>query len=141
MTDDVPVRGSVVIPARELRWRVSRAGGPGGQAVNVSDSRVELLFDVAASTSLPPVWRDRALERLANQLTDGVLRIVAHDERSQYQNRRTALRRLSEVLARATAPPPRPRRPTKPSRASVQRRLDTKRRRGQLKKDRRAPQD
>lgn len=141
MTDDVPVRGSVVIPARELRWRFSRAGGPGGQAVNVSDSRVELLFDVAASTSLPPVWRDRALERLADQLTDGVLRIVAHDERSQYQNRRIALRRLSEVLARATAPPPRPRRPTKPSRASVQRRLDTKRRRGQLKKDRRAPQD
>lgn len=139
MEQDVPVRGSVVIPAHELRWRFSRSSGPGGQGVNTTDSRVELIFDVAGSTALPPVWRDRVLERLADELTDGVLRVVAQEERSQYQNRRAALRRLGEVLAQASAPPPRPRRATRPSRTSVERRLDAKRRRSQVKRDRRPP--
>jgi ribosome-associated protein len=109
--------------------------------VNTSDSKVELLFDVEHSTALPPVWRERALERLHDRLTDGVLRVVAHEERSQYLNRRAALRRLGDLLAQATAPPPRARRPTKPSRGAVQRRLDAKRRRARLKQDRRPPAD
>jgi ribosome-associated protein len=139
MDEDVTVRGSVRIPAHELQWRFSRSGGPGGQSVNTSDSRVELLYDVAGSPSLPPVWRQRALERLADRLTDGVVRVVAQDERSQYLNRKAALRRLGELLAEATAPPPRPRRATRPSRAAVQRRLDAKRHRSQTKQQRRPP--
>lgn len=141
MDEGVRVRGSVTIPPHELQWRFSRSGGPGGQSVNTSDSRVELLFDVARSAALPPVWRDRALHHLSDRLTDGVLRVVAHEERSQYLNRRAALRRLGDLLAEATAPPPRARRPTKPSRGAVQRRLDAKRRRAQLKQHRRPPAD
>lgn len=141
MSDDVTVRGGVVIPASELTWRFSRSGGPGGQSVNTTDSRVELLFDVAGSRALPATWRQRALARLADRLDDGVLRVVAQEERSQHLNRQTARRRLAQLLTEATAPPPRPRRPTKPSKASVQRRLDAKRRRARVKQDRRPPTD
>lgn len=139
--DDIPVRGSVVIPAHELRWKFSRSSGPGGQSVNTTDSRVELLFDVAGSPSLPESWRRRALERLADRLVDGVLRVTAQEERSQYLNRRLAERRLGEMLREATAPPPRPRRPTKPSRSAVQRRLTAKKRRSEVKRLRRGHEE
>jgi ribosome-associated protein len=137
--DGVPIRGSVVIPDAELSWRFSRSSGPGGQSVNTSDSRVELLFDVARSTSLPTAWRERALQRLAPRLQDGVLRIVSDQERSQLLNRRAASERLGELLRQATAPPPRPRRPTKPARGATERRLASKRRQSQRKQDRRRP--
>lgn len=136
-TEGVPVRGSVVIPAHELKWRFSRSSGPGGQSVNTTDSRVELLFDVARSSSLPDVWRRRAVERLGDRLVDGVLRVTASAERSQYLNRRAAEQRLADTLRAATAPPARPRRPTKPSRNAVERRLLAKRRRSETKRRRR----
>jgi ribosome-associated protein len=139
MDETLRLRGSVVIPASELRWRFSRSGGPGGQSVNTSDSRVELSFDVGASPSLPTVWRQRALERLADRLVAGVVTVSAQDERSQYLNRKVALDRLGALLREATAPPPRPRRPTRPSRSAVQRRLDAKRHRSRTKRDRRPP--
>lgn len=141
MADAVPIRGSVAIPASELRWRFSRSSGPGGQSVNTTDSRVELLFDVARSPTLPAVWRRRALERLGDRLVDGVLQITAQEERSQHLNRRAAERRLAEVLREATSPPPRPRRPTKPSRGSVERRLSQKKRRSETKRGRRVEPD
>src|SRR4051812_23273805 len=111
---DLPVRGSVVIPEAELRWRFSRASGPGGQGVNTTDSRVELSYDVAASTALGPTYRARALERLAGRLVDGVLTVVASEHRSQLRNREAAERRLADELSAAIAPPPRQRRPTRP---------------------------
>ena len=135
--DGVVIRGSVVIPRHELQWKFSRSGGPGGQSVNTTDSRVELLFDVARSPSLPDAWRERALTRLADRLSHGVLRVVADEERSQYLNRRAAERRLREVVREATAPPPRPRRPTKPTKSSVERRLTDKKRRSETKRTRR----
>lgn len=135
------MRGSVVIPAHELRWKFSRSSGPGGQSVNTTDSRVELRFDVARSPSLPDAWRRRALDRLAGRLVDGVLRVTAADERSQHLNRKAAERRLTETLRAATAPPDRPRHPTKPSRAAVERRLVAKRRRSDLKRARRTTRD
>ncbi len=138
MTEGIPVRGSVVIPTAELTWRFSRSSGPGGQGVNTTDSRVELLFDVARSPSLPEAWRERALDRLADRLTDGVLRVVASDERSQHLNRRHAQQRLAALLRDATAPPPKRRRATRPSRAAVERRLLDKRRRSETKRQRRA---
>ena len=85
------VSRSVLIPERELRWRFSRSSGPGGQSVNTADSRVELTFDVEATTALGPVQRARALERLAPRLVDGVLTISASEERSQLRNREAAL--------------------------------------------------
>ncbi|WP_414689821.1 alternative ribosome rescue aminoacyl-tRNA hydrolase ArfB [Nocardioides sp.] len=131
------VRG-VVIPDDELRWRFSRSGGPGGQSVNTTDSRVELSYDVGGG-SLPRHLRERAVERLGSRLVDGVLTIAASEYRSQHRNREAARARLAEVLADATAPPPPRRRPTKPSRSSRERRLAGKKRRGETKAMRRRP--
>jgi ribosome-associated protein len=134
------VRG-LEIPRRELRWRFSRAGGPGGQGVNTTDSRVELSYDVAGSPSLPEPLRDRALDRLGDRLVDGVLMIVAAENRAQLANRRAAEQRLVEALDAALAPPPRRRRPTRPSRSAVERRLTGKQRRGRAKQLRRRPDE
>jgi ribosome-associated protein len=137
MPGDVPVRGSVVIPESELSWRFSRSGGPGGQSVNTADSRVELSWDLAASPVLSPTLRARALERLAGRLVDGVLTVAASEHRSQFQNRRAAEIRLGATVAEAIAPPPRPRRPTKPTRGSIERRLTAKKNRARTKRLRR----
>jgi ribosome-associated protein len=134
------VRPGVVIPERELRWRFSRSSGPGGQSVNTADSRVELSFDLALTSAMSAAQRDRALERLADRLVDGVLTIAASEHRSQLRNREAAEARLAAVLRSAIEPPPRPRRPTNPSRASVERRLDDKRRRSDVKQSRRPPE-
>jgi ribosome-associated protein len=136
MPGDIPVSGSVVITASEITWRFSRASGPGGQGVNTTDSRVELVFDLAHTTALPEPLRTRALGRLGPRLVDGVLTIVAAEHRSQLQNRQAAGRRLAELLADAIAPPAPPRRPTRPTRGSVERRLQGKRRRAETKRGR-----
>ena len=131
------VRGSIVIPESEIGWRFSRSSGPGGQGVNTTDSRVELVFDLAQTTALSPALRARALERLAGRLTDGVLTVSASEHRSQLRNREAAEQRRGEILARAIAPPPRPRRPTRATRASVERRIAGKKRRSEVKRLRR----
>jgi ribosome-associated protein len=141
MVAPLRVRGSVVIPPAELRWRFSRSSGPGGQGVNTTDSRVELSFDVAGSSALGRVYKARALERLADRLVDGVLTVSASEHRSQLRNREAAQASLVDTLAAAIAPPPRPRRPTKPSRGVVERRLATKRRRSETKRLRRERPD
>nr|MDQ3415923.1 aminoacyl-tRNA hydrolase [Actinomycetota bacterium] len=97
MSSSLRVR-SLSIPRRELRWRFSRSGGPGGQSVNTADSRVELSFDMARSTALPEPLRQRALTRLADRLVDGVLTVAAQEHRAQIANRRAAEQRLVEVL-------------------------------------------
>jgi ribosome-associated protein len=134
---DLPVRASLVIPEAELRWRFSRSSGPGGQSVNTTDSRVELSLDLARTAALSPVLKARALARLADRLVDGVITVAASEHRSQLQNRRAAETRLAALLREAVAPPPRARRATRPSRGAVQRRLDTKKRRGETKRLRR----
>jgi ribosome-associated protein len=138
---DLPVRESLVLPERELHWRFSRASGPGGQGVNTTDSRVELSFDLARSPSVPEHLRDRALARLANRLTDGVLTVVASENRSQLRNRDAARERLAAALRGAMAPDPPKRRPTRPSAGAKRRRLDAKTRRGQVKRLRGRPDD
>ncbi len=137
MARDLEVGGSVVIPAHELRWRFSRSSGPGGQSVNTTDSRVELSWDLGASQALSPVYRRRALERLAGRLVDGVITIDASEHRSQLRNRLAAEARLVALVAEAVAPPPRQRRPTRPSRAATERRITEKKRRGDIKRLRR----
>ncbi len=128
------VTRSVVVAERELRWRFSRSSGPGGQSVNTTDSRVELSLDVTTTTALGPVQRKRALQRLGGRLVDGVLTVSASERRSQLQNREAARERLAKTLAAAIAPPPAQRRPTRPSRRAIERRLAEKRRRGETKR-------
>lgn len=137
MADDLEISPTVVIPAAELRERFSRSSGPGGQGVNTADSRVELSFDLANTTALPPALRARAMERLANRLVDGVLTVAASEQRNQLANRRAARLRLAALLRTALRPPPPVRRPTKPGRGAVERRLAAKRHRSDLKRDRR----
>jgi ribosome-associated protein len=105
--------------------------------VNRTDSRVELVWDLAASAALPPLLRARALRRLESQLVAGCVVIAASEHRSQWQNRVAARRRLVELLQDAIQPPPPPRRATKPTRGSVQRRLAAKRQRSAVKQQRR----
>ncbi|MFI7064940.1 alternative ribosome rescue aminoacyl-tRNA hydrolase ArfB [Kribbella sp. NPDC050124] len=133
------VRAGVVIPETELAWRFSRSSGPGGQSVNTTDSRVELSFDVSGTTALSDVLRDRALERLRSRLVNGVLTVAASEHKSQWRNREAARTRLAALLRDAIAAPPRQRRPTKPSKGSVRRRLDDKKRRGDTKRLRSRP--
>lgn len=130
------IRGSVSLPEAELMWRFSRSSGPGGQHVNTSDSQVELRFDLASTESLPEVWKARALERLASRLVGGVVTVRASEHRSQWRNRETAAVRLAALLAEATAPPPKPRRPTKIPRGINERRLRVKKQRSETKRGR-----
>ncbi|MFG2885960.1 alternative ribosome rescue aminoacyl-tRNA hydrolase ArfB [Streptomyces sp. NPDC048297] len=130
------IRGSVSLPEAELTWRFSRSSGPGGQHVNTSDSQVELRFDLAATEALPPVWKQRALERLAGRLVDGVVVVRSSEHRSQWRNREAAAVRLTSLLAEATAPPPRPRRPTRIPRGINERRLRVKKQRSETKRGR-----
>lgn len=141
MPEPLTVTRSISIPGVELRWRFSRSGGPGGQGVNTADSRVELSWDLVNSPVLSPTLRDRAVERLGSRLVDGVLTVAASEHRAQLDNRRAAAQRLAELVRRAVAPPPPTRRATKPSRGSVTRRLNAKRRRGDIKKLRRDTSD
>jgi ribosome-associated protein len=141
MTDPLRVTRTIVVPARELRWRFSRSSGPGGQSVNTADSRVELSLDVASTSALGPIQRARAMQRLSGRLVEGVLTVAASEHRSQLRNREAAMRRMTEILAKAVAPPPAARRRTKATRASVERRLAEKKRRARTKQLRRAHDD
>lgn len=129
------VTGSVAIPLSELEWRFGPSGGPGGQHANRAHTRAEVRFDVVGSSALSDAQRERVRRRLGD-----VVVASADDERSQLRNRRLAVDRLRLRLAEALRVEP-PRRPTRPSRGSVQRRLDAKRRQGQRKQDRRRPPD
>jgi ribosome-associated protein len=129
------------IPAGELVERFSRSAGPGGQSVNTTDTRVELLFAPGSSTAFTDAQRARLVRNLAGALTQGQLSVVASEHRSQLRNRRAAEDRLVELLEEALQPPPPPRVPTRPSKASQQRRLDRKKQRGSTKRLRGRPED
>jgi ribosome-associated protein len=131
----------VSVPPQELSWRFSRSSGPGGQSVNTADSRVELSFDVRRSAVLPDPIRERLLQRLEQRLVGGVLTVAASEYRSQHRNRQAARARMADLLTEASAPFPAKRRPTRPSRASQERRLAGKKRRGLTKELRRRPLD
>ena len=141
MDDDgfLTVTPSLRLPLAELEFRASRAGGPGGQHVNTSSTRVEVVWDVARSPALTEVQRARLLARLRTRLDrTGRLRLVAATTRSQWRNREEVLARLRDVVAAALAVP-KPRKRTKPSRAAKAARLEDKRRRSVRKAERRPP--
>lgn len=129
----------LVIPARELVERYSHGTGPGGQGVNTSDSRVQLSFDLAASGVLDDAQRERLLRRLPSRLAGTVLTVVATESRSQRQNRVAARERLAALLSQALAPPAPPRRASRPTRGSIERRLAEKRHRAETKRRRGRP--
>jgi ribosome-associated protein len=139
--DGVRVNESVVIPRDELVARASRSGGAGGQHVNTSATRIELVWNVAASRALTDEQRERIVQKLSSRLdSDQSVRVVASDRRSQRQNRESAELRLAE-LVRAALVVPKKRRPTKPSRAAKQARLEAKRRLSDKKRGRRWRED
>ncbi|MGD8215311.1 alternative ribosome rescue aminoacyl-tRNA hydrolase ArfB [Aestuariimicrobium sp. Y1814] len=131
----------LVVPAAELDERFSRSSGPGGQGVNTTDSRVQLSFDIAASSSLSDTHRGRLLRVLGPRLVGTTLTVDAAEYRSQQRNRAAARERMAGLLRQALAPPPPPRRATRRTRGSVQRRLTAKRQRSELKAQRRRPPD
>lgn len=131
------VTRSLAVPLDELEWRFSASGGPGGQHANTSNTKVEVRFDIAASPSLTEVQRERLLAKLGNEVI-----VTASDRRSQLQNRELAIERLRTKLGEALKVE-KPRVATRPSKAAKTRRLDAKKRRGQIKQSRRAlpPED
>jgi ribosome-associated protein len=130
---------ALFLPLTELDYRATRSGGPGGQHVNTSSTRIEVWWDVRASPSLTEELRARLLERLSRRLdTEGRLRVVASESRSQLRNREAATERLRELVASALVVP-KPRKRTRPTRAAKAARLEAKRRRSALKRDRRRP--
>jgi ribosome-associated protein len=135
MDEVLVVNEELAIPLNEIELRASRSSGPGGQHANVTASRIEAVFDVAASPTLTDEQRRRIEERLGDRVT-----AVAQDARSQARNRELALERLREKLATGLRRP-RARRPTRPSRAARERRLEQKRRTSERKAQRRRPTD
>ncbi len=139
MSETIKVSPGLVIPLEEISFRTSRSGGPGGQHVNRTESKVELCFDVAHSPSLNGAQRQRILKKLSTFLDqEGVLHLTAQIHRSQFQNKQVALRRFRKLLQEAFRPEKK-RRPTKPSKASVERRLKSKRRQSEKKRMRKKP--
>jgi len=133
--ESIQVTRSVLLPRSEIDYRFSRSSGPGGQHAQKSDTRVEASFDVEASSALSEAQKRRVVGKAGP-----VLRAIAQDERSQWRNRELATERLVESLREALRVPRR-RRPTKPTKASRERRLEQKRRRSNTKRLRRPPPD
>ncbi|OUS97611.1 alternative ribosome rescue aminoacyl-tRNA hydrolase ArfB [Rhodococcus sp. NCIMB 12038] len=139
VTDDLEITRSLVVPAAELQWRFSRAGGPGGQGVNTTDSRVELRVNLWTLSTLSPTQLERMQVQLGHRLVDGVVSVTASETRSQLRNRRAARARMAALLRAAVLAETRTRRPTKATKGSHRRRLDAKKQRGQIKNLRRKP--
>ncbi|MDI2035667.1 alternative ribosome rescue aminoacyl-tRNA hydrolase ArfB [Paenarthrobacter nitroguajacolicus] len=135
---DLEIPPSLKIPAAELSWRFSRSSGPGGQHVNTTDSRAELTWNVAASTSLTEEQRKLLLERLGRRLVGGALSVTASEERSQLRNRELALAKLASLIAAALVPET-IRRASKPTRGSARRHRVAKEQRSATKQQRRRP--
>ena len=139
MPEDLPIDDDLVIPGAELRVSASRSGGPGGQHVNTSSTRITVTWSVADSAVLDEAARERLLERLATRLTGaGELQVSAEDSRSQHQNRERARERLAALVREARVEQA-PRKRTRPSRAAKKRRVDAKRRRAEVKRMRATP--
>jgi ribosome-associated protein len=135
MTDLLPIRDGIAVPMSEVTIRASRSSGPGGQHANVTASRIEASFDIAASSALSQPQKERAMAKLGPRVT-----AVAQDARSQSRNRELALERLATRLAHALEVP-RARTKTRPTTTSRKRRLEDKRRRSETKRGRGRPID
>ena len=136
MDDVVVINNEISVPRSELTYRATRSGGPGGQHVNTSSTRVELLWDVGASPVVSDEQRARIMERLKNRIgEDGVLRLTSAGSRSQHQNKEEVTVRFARIVDQALHVP-KARKKTKPSRASKEARLQQKKRRSSTKQQR-----
>ena len=136
MSDDILINDLVTIPASELQYTASRSSGPGGQHVNKTDSRIQLRWNVPTTSALSDFLKRRVMIVLASRLTeDGDILLASDSNRSQRRNRDEVTQRLA-ALVREALVPPKPRRKTKPTRASRQRRLDEKKKRSDVKRQR-----
>ena len=124
------------IPDNEIKWRFSRSSGAGGQNVNKADSRAEIVFNVSESKTLTPYQKYRISIQDEVKLSNGCICIAVQDKRTQYQNRQLALTRLTSTLRDLLKPPPKTRRETIHTRSSQRRRIESKKKRGELKRNR-----
>ena len=128
------INSKLEIPANEIKWRFSRSSGAGGQNVNKADSRAEIVFNVSESKTLTPYQKYRISIQDEVKLSNGCICIAVQDKRTQYQNRQLALTRLISTLRDLLKPPPKKRRETIPTRSSQKRRIESKKKRGELKR-------
>ena len=130
------INSKLEIPGNEIKWRFSRSSGAGGQNVNKTDSRAEIVFNVSESKTLTPYQKYRISFQDEVKLSNGCICIAVQDKRTQYQNRQLALIRLTSTLREILKTPPKKRRETIPTRSSQRRRLESKKKRGELKRNR-----
>tara|TARA_B100001029_G_C15057729_1_gene455756 strand:+ start:1428 stop:1850 length:423 start_codon:yes stop_codon:yes gene_type:complete len=133
---NLAINSNLEIPANEIQWRFSRASGAGGQSVNKTDSRVEIVFNVSESKTLNSYQKNRISIQDEIKLINGCICIAVQDKRSQYKNRQLALSRLTSTLRELLKPPPKKRRKSIPTRSSQRKRVDSKKKRGELKRNR-----
>ena len=133
---NLTINTNLEIPVNEIQWRFSRSSGAGGQNVNKTDSRVEIVFNVSESKTLTPYQKHRISVQDEVKLINGSICIAVQDKRTQYQNRQLALYRLTSTLRELLKPSPKERRQTIPTRSSQRRRVESKKKRGELKRNR-----
>ena len=138
---NLTINSKLEIPANEIHWRFSRSSGAGGQNVNKTDSRVEIIFNVSESKTLTSYQKYRISIQNKIKLINGCICIAVQDKRTQYQNRQFALSRLASTLRELLKPPPKKRRRTIPTRSSQRKRLESKKKRGELKRNRQSKID
>ncbi len=138
---NLTVNSKLEIPVNEIQWRFSRSSGAGGQNVNKTDSRVEIIFNASESKTLTPYQKHRISIQDEFKLTNGCICIAIQDKRTQYHNRKLALSRLASILREILKPPPRKRKKTIPTCSSKRKRLESKKKRGELKKNRQSKID
>ena len=134
---DLIITTRLVIPSRELKWRFSKSSGPGGQKVNKTDSRVEIIFNIEKSKVLNDYQKRVIMKNLKNKLVKNSLCVAVQDKRNQLLNRQIAIFRISSLIRNSLKNPSKRRKATKPSKASQNKRVDSKKKRGELKKNRR----
>ena len=138
---NLKINNQLEIPENEIHWRFSRSSGGGGQNVNKTDSRAEIIFNVSESKSLTPYQKHRIAIQGEVKLINGSICIAVQDKRTQYQNRQLALSRLASTLREILKPPPKNRRATIPTRSSQRKRVESKKKRGEIKRNRQSKID
>ena len=133
---NLKINTKLEIPDNEIKWRFSRSSGAGGQNVNKTDSRAEIVFNVSESKTLTPYQKHRISMQDAVKLINGSICITVQDKRTQYQNRQLALSRLTSTLRELLKPPPKKRKETIPTRSSQKKRVESKKKRGEIKRRR-----